>query len=49
MKNKEISEKSNNLDNLSLYVTDVLCSANLKGLSVDFAEITLDSILKTRH
>ena len=46
MKNKEISEKSNNLDNLSLYVTDVLCSANLKGLSVDFAEITLDSILK---
>ena len=46
MEDKDILENRNSLDNLSLDVTDVLCSSNLKDLSVDIAEITLDAILK---
>lgn len=39
-------KKKNSLDNLSLDVTNVLCSSNLKDVSIDLAELTLDSILK---
>lgn len=38
--------KKNSLDNLSLDVTNVLCSSNLKDVSIDLAELTLDAILK---
>lgn len=40
------NKKKNSLDNLSLDVTNVLCSSNLKDVSIDLAELTLDSILK---
>lgn len=40
------NKKKNSLDNLFLDVTNVLCSSNLKDVSIDLAELTLDSILK---
>ena len=40
------NKKKNSLDNLSLDVTNVLCSSNLKDVSIDLAELTLDAILK---
>lgn len=40
------NKKKSSLDNLSLDVTNVLCSTDLKDVSIDLAELTLDAILK---